>query len=68
LEYFVERIIIPEENLEQDLRELIGDQKDVVVVLHVDKNVPVQYLMNVAGIAAKYKAKVSIAAEKSSQP
>ncbi len=35
--------------------------KEGVVVLHVDKSVPVEYLVDVAGIATALKAKVSIA-------
>ncbi|GJM60802.1 biopolymer transporter ExbD [Persicobacter diffluens] len=36
--------------------------KEGVVVLHIDKSVPTEHLVYVAGIAAKLKAKVSIAA------
>ncbi len=35
--------------------------KEGVVVLHVDKSVPVEYLIDVASIATSLKAKVSIA-------
>ena len=35
--------------------------KEGVVVLHVDKSVPVEYLVDVASIATSLKAKVSIA-------
>ena len=35
--------------------------KEVVVVLHIDKSVPVEDLVDVAGIATALKAKVSIA-------
>jgi biopolymer transport protein ExbD len=35
--------------------------KEGVVVLHVDKSVPVEYLVDVASIATALKAKVSIA-------
>jgi biopolymer transport protein ExbD len=40
--------------------ELNGDEG--VVVLHIDKEVPVEYFVKVAGIATELKAKVSIAA------
>ena len=40
-------------------RELEG--KDGLVTLHVDKSVPVEHLVYVAGIATSLKAKVSIA-------
>lgn len=46
--------------LETDLaRELKG--KEGIVVLHIDKSVPTEYLVKVAGIATALKAKVSIA-------
>ena len=35
--------------------------KEGVVVLHIDKSVPVEYLVDVASIATSLKAKVSIA-------
>lgn len=35
--------------------------KEGVVVLHVDKSVPVEYLVDIASIATSLKAKVSIA-------
>jgi biopolymer transport protein ExbD len=40
--------------------ELNGEEG--VVVLHIDKEVPVEYFVKVAGIATELKAKVSIAA------
>lgn len=47
-------------NLKNDLAaELKGDEG--VVVLHIDKGVPVEHLVNVASIANELKAKVSIA-------
>ncbi|MDN4164060.1 biopolymer transporter ExbD [Cytophagales bacterium LB-30] len=59
-QYYVNDKKVSADNLESELsRELEG--KEGVVVLHVDKSVPVEYLVNVAGIATKLKAKVSIA-------
>jgi len=37
--------------------------KEGVVVLHIDKSVPVEYLVDVASIATALKAKVSIATQ-----
>lgn len=52
-------------SLERDLRaELEGNEG--IVVLHVDKSVPVEHLVNVAGIATSMNAKVSIATKPSS--
>ena len=52
-------------SLENDLKsELEGNEG--IVVLHVDKTVPVEHLVNVAGIATSLNAKVSIATKPSS--
>ncbi|WP_250631817.1 ExbD/TolR family protein [Rhodoflexus caldus] len=59
--YFVNEIGVNYNRLERELRAQLRDREDGVVVLQIDKDVPVQYLVDVAGIAAKLKAKVSIA-------
>jgi biopolymer transport protein ExbD len=61
IKYFVNEVGIEYSRLERELRAQLRDREDGVVVLQIDKDVPVQYLVNVAGIAAKLKAKVSIA-------
>lgn len=58
--FFVNDKKVSSSKLEMVLRnELSG--KEGVVVLHCDKNVPVEDLVMVAGIATKLEAKVSIA-------
>ncbi|MGK7393660.1 MAG: ExbD/TolR family protein [Candidatus Cyclobacteriaceae bacterium M3_2C_046] len=47
--------------LEQDLAQELEGRENGVVVLHVDKSVPVEHLVSVAGIATSLNAKVSIA-------
>lgn len=60
LKYYVNDRRVSEAALERELRrELDGDQS--LVTLHIDKTVPTEYLVNVAGIAAALDAKVSIA-------
>ncbi|MCC5930015.1 MAG: biopolymer transporter ExbD [Cyclobacteriaceae bacterium] len=60
LRYFINERRVAKDLLEVELaRELEG--KEGVVVLHVDKSVPVEHLVHVAGIATTLKAKVSIA-------
>mgnify|MGYP003307284645 FL=1 len=60
LEYFVNDERIDVQNLEMILKnELQG--KEGLIVLHCDKNVPVEKLVEVAGIATLLEAKVSIA-------
>ena len=60
LEYFVNDERIDVQNLEMILKnELQG--KEGLIVLHCDINVPVEKLVEVAGIATLLEAKVSIA-------
>lgn len=60
LRYFVNDRQVNRNNLEMVLRnELAG--KEGVVVLHVDKSVPTEHLVYVAGIATALEAKVSVA-------
>ncbi len=60
LTYYVNDKNTPVSQLESALaRELKG--KEGVVVLHVDKSVPVEHLVRVAGIATSLEAKVTIA-------
>ncbi len=60
LEYFVNDQRVAVSELESYLSAELQGQESVVV-LHVDKTVPVEHLVRVAGIATKLKAKVSIA-------
>ncbi|MBV19641.1 MAG: biopolymer transporter ExbD [Cytophagia bacterium] len=60
LRYFVNEKETSIDNLEIILRNEIGDEEGLVV-LHCDKDVPVEHLVNVAGIATSLEAKVSIA-------
>ena len=60
LKYYVNDRLTESDNLESTLRSALTDQ-DGVVVLNVDKSVPVEYLVKVAGIATALDAKVSIA-------
>lgn len=60
LKYFVNDKAVGYSNLENAIsQELKGEEG--VVVLHVDKSVPVEHFVNVAGIATALKAKVSVA-------
>ncbi len=60
LQYFVNDKRSSFQTLRNDLASVITGE-DGVVVLHIDKDVPVEHLVNVAGIATELKAKVSIA-------
>ena len=64
LKYFVNDKEINISDIEIHLRNEIGD-KEGLVVLHCDKDVPVEHLVNVAGIATSLEAKVTIATQPS---
>ena len=60
LKYYINDRRITRSRIEQELRrELNGEE--AMVTLHIDKDVPTEYLVEVAGIAASLNAKVSIA-------
>jgi biopolymer transport protein ExbD len=63
LQYFINDKPTSFENIEPELRTLLAGtaQGEGVVVLHVDKSVPVEHLVKVAGIATELKAKVTLA-------
>ncbi|AWW28805.1 biopolymer transporter ExbD [Echinicola strongylocentroti] len=60
LKYSVNDKIVEREGIKKELTTLLKG-KDGQVVLHIDKEVPVEYLVEIGGIAAKLEANVSIA-------
>lgn len=60
LKYSVNDKIVARENIKSELTNLLADKKGQVV-LHIDKEVPVEYLVEIGGIAAGLEANVSIA-------
>ncbi len=60
LKYFVNDRPINKRDLENALKKELGG-KEGNVSLHIDKSVPSEYLVEIAGIAASLKAKVSVA-------
>lgn len=60
LSYFVNNKKVNRNSLESELKASLGGQEGIVV-LHCDAIVPVERLVEVAGIATSLKAKVSIA-------
>lgn len=61
LSYYVNDKRTALDDLEIAIKRELKNSDDGVVVLHIDKSVPTEYLVKVAGIAAALKAKVSIA-------
>ncbi|UZD23779.1 biopolymer transporter ExbD [Algoriphagus halophytocola] len=58
--YSVNDRIVPRDQIKSELTSLLKDKKGQVV-LHIDKEVPVEYLVEIGGIAAGLEANVSIA-------
>ncbi len=60
LRYTVNEKVVSREEIKNELVLLLKD-KQGQVVLHIDKDVPVEYLVEIGGIAASLEANVSIA-------
>lgn len=60
LKYSVNQKVVGREEIKNELTLLLKDKKGQVV-LHIDKDVPVEYLVEIGGIAASLEANVSIA-------
>jgi biopolymer transport protein ExbD len=60
LKFSVNDKIVPREQIKGELTSLLKNKKGQVV-LHIDKDVPVEYLVEIGGIAAGLEANVSIA-------
>lgn len=60
-QYFVNDKKVAYADIETAIKRELRNSDEGVVVLHIDKTVPTEYLVNIAGIAASLKAKVSIA-------
>lgn len=58
--YSVNDKVVPRGQIKSELTALLKDKKSQVV-LHIDKDVPVEYLVEIGGIAAGLEANVSIA-------
>jgi biopolymer transport protein ExbD len=60
LNYSVNEKVVSRDEIKNELTLLLKDKKGQVV-LHIDKDVPVEYLVEIGGIAATLEANVSIA-------
>ncbi len=60
LKYYINDRRITRSRMEQELKRVLNGE-EAMVTLHIDKEVPTEYLVEVAGIAASLNAKVSIA-------
>ncbi len=60
LRYAVNDKVVSRDQIKSELTTLLKDKKGQVV-LHIDKEVPVEYLVEIGGIAAGLEANVSIA-------
>ncbi len=60
LKYYINDRRVSRSRMQQELRRVLNGE-EAMVTLHIDKEVPTEYLVEVAGIAASLNAKVSIA-------
>lgn len=62
LKFSVNDKVVSRDQIKTELAALLKDKKGQVV-LHIDKQVPVEYLVEIGGIAANLEANVSIATQ-----
>lgn len=62
LRFSVNDKVVTRDQIKNELTALLKDKKGQVV-LHIDKQVPVEYLVEIGGIAASLEANVSIATQ-----
>jgi biopolymer transport protein ExbD len=62
LKFSVNDKVVTRDQIKTELTALLKDKKGQVV-LHIDKQVPVEYLVEIGGIAANLEANVSIATQ-----
>jgi biopolymer transport protein ExbD len=62
LKFSVNDRVVSRDQIKTELSALLKDKKGQVV-LHIDKQVPVEYLVEIGGIAASLEANVSIATQ-----
>ena len=60
LRYYINEKEVSLRNMERELSNELGGAEESSVTLHVDKTVDSEYLLKVAGIASKLKAKVTV--------
>ncbi|WKN30773.1 biopolymer transporter ExbD [Porifericola rhodea] len=61
IRFYINDKLVPVAQLESALASSLANAEQGVVVLNVDKKVPVEHLVKVAGIASALNAKVSVA-------
>jgi biopolymer transport protein ExbD len=61
IKFYINDKLVPVAQLESVLASSLSDSEQGVVVLNVDKSVPVEHLVKVAGIASSLNARVSVA-------
>lgn len=60
-QYYIENQPIDLENLEAALQAKVGANPEIYISVHADRNVPLEYVVNVMNIAAKNQYKLILA-------
>ncbi|SMO65622.1 ExbD/TolR family protein [Solitalea koreensis] len=63
-QYFIEKTLVTEQQLNEELKSYQGKAEEVTVIINADSAAMVQPFVNVMDIASRYKLKLVVAAQK----
>ena len=61
IDFFINERKVSENNLEQELKLLLGNKQEAAIILHTDKTVDIQFVVKVMDIAYRNKYKIVLA-------
>ena len=61
IDFFINERKVSENNLEQELKLLLGNKQEAAIILHTDKTVDIEFVVKVMDIAYRNKYKIVLA-------
>tara|TARA_B100001758_G_C18366988_1_gene589096 strand:- start:269 stop:661 length:393 start_codon:yes stop_codon:yes gene_type:complete len=61
IEFYINKNLVPENTIEQELKLIINNQKEPAIILHTDKSVAIEHVVKVMDIAYRNKYKIVLA-------
>jgi len=61
VEFYINKNLVTENTIEQELRLIINNQKEPAIILHTDKSVAIEHVVKVMDIAYRNKYKIVLA-------
>ena len=61
VEFYINKNLVKENTIEQELRLIINNQKEPAIILHTDKSVAIEHVVKVMDIAYRNKYKIVLA-------